>query len=590
MKMERAGGAAPYAALIPDDAPFSPEQRAWLSGFLMALLAPPEQPAEAAAPALSIAVLYASQTGTAEGLARKWARAAKGRGFDATARDIGGLSLADLAGLDHAIIIAATHGEGEPPDSALRLTAELDAAAGAPLAGLKYAVLALGDSSYLKFCGYGRQLDERLAALGAVRLAERVEVDGDTAGPFAAWRDRAIEVFAREAGASPTQAGEAAASEDEPAEAPGTRNNPFAAPLIENRPLTATGSDKDVRHIALSLADAPFAYEPGDALGTWPTNPPEMVDAILRATGCDGDAPVDVDGAMPLAEALARRLSIGRLTQPTLIRFAKAANDPELAALLEPERADDLAAFLYGRDVIDLFLRYPGAVATPEALAAVLPRLAPRVYSISSSLKAHPGEVHLTVAVVKYRSLDRARVGIGSTFLAERAGAGPVGVYLQANKRFRLPADPKTPIVMIGPGTGIAPFRAFLEERRAVGGAGPAWLFFGDRHAATDFLYREELAQFQNDGVLSRLDLAFSRDQAEKVYVQNRMMENAAELWRWIKDGAHLYVCGDASRMAKDVHAALKTIVARQGRLSEAQATLEVDQLAATGRYARDVY
>jgi sulfite reductase (NADPH) flavoprotein alpha-component len=589
MKMERAGNAAPYAALIPDDAPFSAEQRAWLSGFLVALLTPPGGPAEAAAPALSVAALYASQTGTAEGLARKWARAAKGRGLESVARDIGTLSIAELAGLGHVVVIVATHGEGEPPDTARRLTAELEAAEGLPLAGLSYAVLALGDSTYVKFCGYGKFLDERLAALGATRLADRVDVDGDTAAPFASWRDAVLEAFGGIAGAAAPAAAEQGSDEPE-AEPLGSRANPFPAPIVDNRPLTSAGSDKDVRHIALSLEGSPLSYEPGDALGTWPSNPPDMVEAILAATGCNGDAVVRLDGETTLADALGCKLSLGRLTQPTLIKFAKAANDPDLSALLEPERAEALAAFLYGRDAIDLFVRYPGAVATPEALVALLPRLAPRVYSIASSLKAHPGEVHLTVAVVKYTSHDRARVGIGSTFLAERAGSEPVGVYVQRNTRFRLPSDPKTPIVMIGPGTGIAPFRAFLEERRALGNAGPAWLFFGDRRAATDFLYRDELQQFRKDGVLTRLDLAFSRDQAEKIYVQQRMVENAAELWRWIQDGAHLYVCGDASRMAKDVHAALKTIVARQGRLSEAQATIEVDQLAVNGRYARDVY
>ena len=396
-----------------------------------------------------------------------------------------------------------------------------------------------------------------------------------------------LDVFGSLAGApAPAAADEGDDEEDEL----GSRNNPFGARIVDNYALTSAGSDKDVRHIALSLDGSPLTYEPGDALGTWPTNPPDMVQAILAATGCRGDAAVKVDGEMTLADALKHKLSLGRLTQPTLIKFAAAAKDPELSSLLDPERADDLATFLYGRDAIDLFVRYPGAVGTPEALVALLPRLAPRVYSISSSPKAHPGEVHLTVAVVKYTSHDRARVGIGSTFLAERAGSDPVGIYIQRNNRFRLPADPRTPIVMIGPGTGIAPFRAFLEERRAVGNAGPAWLFFGDRHAATDFLYRDELQQFQKDGVLSRLDLAFSRDQAAKIYVQQRMMENAAELWRWLKDGAHLYVCGDASRMAKDVHAALKTIIAKQGRMSDAQATIEVDQLAVNGRYARDVY
>ena len=311
---------------------------------------------------------------------------------------------------------------------------------------------------------------------------------------------------------------------------------------------------------------------------------------MLAATGFDGDAQVTLDGTLPLGAALARRLSIGRLTQPMLIKFATRggrfrargpararANDDSLRMSRWP-RSDRLGAALSRRP------RYA------QDLVALLPRLAPRLYSISSSPRAHPGEVHLTVAAVRYASHGRERVGIGSTYLADRAGAGPVGVYVQRNRRFRLPADPATPIIMVGPGTGIAPFRAFLEERRQAGAPGPAWLFFGDRHKATDFLYRDELEGFLADGVLNRLDLAFSRDGKDKVYVQHRMAENAAALWNWISGGAHFYVCGDASRMAKDVDRALRAIVAREGGMSEAAAAVEVDQMVATGRYVRDVY
>lgn len=584
--------AVPEVPLIPDDAPFTAEQRAWLSGFLMALLTPAaESEAVTQAPALPVAVLYASQTGTAEGLARKFARAAKGRGFSAEARDIGTLTLEDLAGVGHAVVIAATHGEGEPPDTARQLTNALEAATGTPLDSLSYTVLALGDSSYLHFCGYGVFLDERLAALGAKRIGARLDVDGDPASPFGSWRDDVLEVLASEAGTDlPAADAGAVPDELEDEEPPGTRGNPVAAPLIGNRKLTEAGSDKDVRHIALSLAETGLAYEPGDALGVVPENPPAMIEAILTATGFDGATPVTLDGELPLIKALAHHLSIGRLTQPTLIKFAKQVRDGALSDLLAPERSDDLAAWLYGRDVIDLLMRYPGVLERPQDLVSLLPRLAPRLYSIASSPRAHPDEVHLTVAAVRYASRGRDRVGIGSTYLADRAGDGPVKVYLQRNARFRLPTDPAIPVIMVGPGTGIAPFRAFLEERRAIGAHGATWLFFGDRRRATDFLHREELEGFLADGTLSRLDLAFSRDGAEKVYVQHRMAEHAAELWGWLQEGARFYVCGDAARMAKDVDRALRAIVARQGHMSEAEAAVEVDQMVANGRYLRDVY
>ena len=592
MTLTRLAGPGAAIDLLPDDAPFSPEQRAWLSGFVLALLEAGGAAAETRAPALPIAVLFASQTGTAERLARKLARAAKGRGFAATARDIGELTLPELAGLGHAVVIAATHGEGEPPDTALSVSRALAEAEGEALAGLRYAVLALGDSSYLKFCAYGAFLDERFAALGGERLVERVDCDGDPDAPFGAWRDSVLDLVAEETGAAaPGDAGASAGDDDDaPGDAPGSRGNPLAATVVDNRALTSGASDREVRHIALTPNDIALVYEPGDALGVVVSNPPEMVAAVLAATGFDGGARVSLEGGPTLAEALAHRLSIGRLTQPTVIKFAAAAKDPELSALLEPERNQALAGFLHGRDLIDLLVRYPGALESPRALVAMLPALAPRVYSIASSLKAHPGEVHLTVALVRYASHGRDRVGIASSFLAERAAPGPVRIYLQSNSRFRLPEDPATPVIMIGPGTGIAPFRAFLHERRAIGAAGPSWLFFGDRHAASDFLYRDELEGFRKDGTLSRLDLAFSRDQPEKVYVQHRMLESAAELWGWLRDGAHLYVCGDADRMAKDVHQALRIIFARQGRMSEAQAALEVDQLAAQRRYLRDVY
>ncbi len=580
------------ASLIPDDAPFSPEQRAWLSGFLMALLSSPGVAAtQPQAPAVKtkLDVLYASQTGTAEGLARKFARAAKERNLDATVRDIGSLALADLAALKKVVIVAATHGEGDPPDSTLVLTQALKDASGTPLAGLDYIVLALGDSSYVKFCAYGTFLDERLAALGATRLAERVNCDGDPSRIFTGWRDKSLPLFADSAAVEP-QIASVVANEDE-TDPVGSRANPFAAELIDNRRITGITSDKEVRHIAFSLAGSPMAYEPGDAVGVVVENATREVDAVLAAASLDGAAEIELEGnPMRLTDALRAELSVGRLTQASVIKFAKLSKDPELLSLIEPERGQDLAAFVHGRDLIDLLLNYPGVVTSPAMLASLLPRLQPRLYSISSSPKAHPGEVHLTVATVRYESHGRKRDGIASGYLASLDPGARVRIYTQPNKRFRLPKDGDTPVIMIGPGTGIAPFRAFLEERRASGAKGSNWLFFGDRRAATDFLYKEELGSFSMDGTLTRLDTAFSRDQAEKVYVQTRMLEQAEELGKWLADGAHVYVCGDAQHMAKDVDRALRTIVARHGKLSDAQAQIQVNQMAAEGRYLRDVY
>ena len=344
--------------------------------------------------------------------------------------------------------------------------------------------------------------------------------------------------------------------------------------------------------MALSLAGSDIAYEPGDALGVVPTNDPACVEAVLAASGLSGDAPVIVGGvAMDLATALTRRLAIGKLSQATLIKFQAKAESAALARLVEPDNAEEREAWLWGREFIDLLIDCPGVVASAEDMVAMLPRLAPRLYSIASSQRAHPDEVHLTVSVVRYEAWGRARGGVASTEFADRMVAGAeVPVYLHPNPRFRLPADPDRPVIMIGPGTGIAPFRAFLEERRETGAKGRNWLFFGDRRAAFDYLYRDELRTFARDGLLTRVDTAFSRDQIDKLYVQHLMRDAGDEIWRWIGEGAHLYVCGDGSRMARDVDDALTHIVSVHGRMSPAKARLELQQLAAERRYCRDVY
>jgi sulfite reductase (NADPH) flavoprotein alpha-component len=362
--------------------------------------------------------------------------------------------------------------------------------------------------------------------------------------------------------------------------------------LRGNGVLNGAGSDKEVRHVVLSLRDSGLKYEPGDALGIWPRQSRELVDAVLALTGSHETTLVTIDEEThELGDVLATRRELAKLSAPTVIKFSSLTECAELQALVQPEQSAALEQYLYGKDVVDLLQRYPGVVSNAQTLVNLLPPLAPRLYSISSSLAAFPDEVHLTVAAVRYESGGRCRGGVASTWLADRIGANAEApVYVNRNLRFRLPEDPGTPIVMIGPGTGIAPFRAFLHHRRALGLAGRTWLFMGDRHAHCDFLYRSELDSFLKGRELWRLDTAFSRDQPQKIYVQQRMLEAGKELWSWLQEGAVIYVCGDASRMAKDVDAALQSIIAVHGRRSAAQARLEVRELAAAGRYVRDVY
>ncbi len=582
---------------LPGGAPFNPVQRAWLEGFLAGFAVPGTGAAPVApAPPPPLTVIYASQTGTAESLAKKLAKAAKAKGVAARAVDVETLNLDTLAGFGDLAVVASTHGEGDPPDPAMRFADMLKAAVGTPLAGVRFAVLALGDSNYARFCGFGRWLDERIAELGGARLFERVDCDVEVDEPFAVFGETLLGKLAAADGATPVPATPAATrsddDEDEDTGAKWTRNRPFASRLLDAPLLNKAGSDKETRHVVLSLAGSDIAYEPGDALGVAPTNDLACVDAILAASGLSGDALVTIAGAaMDLRTALTSRLSIGKLGQATLIKFQAKAESADLARLVEPDNVEEREAWLWGREFIDLLIDYPGVVASAEDMVAMLPKLAPRLYSIASSQRAHPDEVHLTVGVVRYEAWGRARGGVASTEIADRVAPGAeVPVYLHPNTRFRLPVDPHRPVIMIGPGTGIAPFRAFLEERRETGAKGRNWLFFGDRRAARDYLYREELRTFAKDGVLTRIDTAFSRDQIDKVYVQHLMSEAGAEIWTWIADGAHLYVCGDGSRMGRDVDDALVHIVSVHGHMSTAKARLELQQLVADRRYCRDVY
>lgn len=598
---------------LPENAPFTPEQRAWMNGFLAGLFsnantngtAQPALRSEAKAPR-PLLIAFGSQTGSAQGLAKRLAKEAGHRGFAPVVKELNTVAPAELATLARCVVITSTWGDGDPPDNAATFWSHLGAETAPRLENLAFGVLGLGDRNYADFCGAAKKFDERLAALGAKRLVPRVECDVDYEATATTWLESlwpALEGTPNAANElaspativvaekTPAPAGDLSHSPASPIAAY-SRSNPFSARLKINRRLNRDGSQKDTRHFEITLAGSGLTYEAGDALGVVPTNCPALVEQLLATLGFSGDEVVGEAGPSTVHRQFSETLII-TAPPPALVKEAatRSAN-AELLALLEPARKSELDQWLFGRDVVDLLKACPGARFAPAEFVALLRKLQPRLYSISSSPKAHPGEVHLTVAAVRYEAHGRARQGVCSGWLADRVRPDetPVPVFVQKSHGFRVPADLATPIIMVGPGTGIAPFRAFLEERRATGATGANWLFFGDQQRACDFLYEEELTVWSKDGLLTRLDLAFSRDQAEKIYVQDRMREHAGELWRWLEAGAHFYVCGDAKRMAKDVDAMLHAVIENAGGRTKDQAAEYVAALKAAKRYQRDVY
>lgn len=573
---------------IPENAPFNSDQRLWLNGYMAGLLAGKNYVpangarAEKSAPAVPLLILFGSQTGTAEKIARQIAKESRTHGCEPRVLDSGEHATIDWEKETNLLIVTSTYGDGDMPDNAQNFWEWLQTEDAKSLAHLNFSVLGLGDTNYEHFCAAGKKFDGRLEELGAKRIYPRTDCDVDYEVKAKEWMNGVLAVF------TPGQNGISSLEADKDPAANGwSRTNPFPARLITNRKLNAKGSEKETRHFEISLEGSNLRYEPGDALGIWPANCPELVAGILDALSCDGEEAVTTaKGEMPLRQALTTFYDICRPT-PELLQHV-AVDNPSPRALLAPERKEELKKWLYGRGVVDLLLENPSVKFPAREFAALLKPFAPRLYSISSSPAAHSGQVHLTVNIVRYESLGRVRKGVASTFLADRAEAIPI--FVQASNHFRLPANGDTPIIMVGPGTGIAPFRSFLHERRAAGATGKNWLFFGEQRAVADFYYREELEQMFSDGHLTRLSTAFSRDQAQKIYVQHRMIENAAELWSWLESGAHFYVCGDATRMAKDVDDALHRIVETGGGKNVDDAKAYVAKLKAERRYQRDVY
>lgn len=585
---------SPTIPQVPDNAPFSAEQRAWLNGFLAGMFSSAEAPpAKAAAPSRTIAVLFATQSGTSERLAKKLSKELKAQGHTVELASLDTYTPASLADQTHALLLASTYGEGDPPDGAQAFADSLHVFSAPRLDHLRYAVFALGDRSYEHFCKFGADLDARLYALGGTRICDRVEAGVEVDEPFEQWKS---EVLARLAEAPQSALEPPAATmrlEAQPAKPHlHTRDNPYLAEVIEKRPLTHEISSKLTVHVSIALGET-VHYEAGDACGVSAQNDPALVEEILALTGFSPEVKVELPkiGAVPLLDALTHHLQPSRLTRRMMQAYAALGDCRKLELLLAPDAQKQLDAYMYDRGMIDLLEECPGLITSPAQLVTMLPKLTTRLYSISSSPSFHRGELHTTVAVVRYRSHNRDRGGVCSTMLSDRTPLGArLPIYIQPNSKFRLPRDGATPIIMIGPGTGVAPFRSFLHERRALGAKGRNWLFFGDRSAKTDFLYRNELEEMFHDGHLSRLDTAFSRDQEHKIYVQDRMVEFGAEFWKWLGEGASVYVCGDASRMAKDVDAALHQIVERHGNRDKEAAKAFVEQLQDEGRYHRDVY
>jgi sulfite reductase (NADPH) flavoprotein alpha-component len=596
---------------IPENAPFTAEQRAWLNGLLAGLFSTSALSVAALAkPSHRIAVLYASQSGTAEGLARKLAKELKAQGHVPAVSTLVGYTSAALAAEKYALILASTYGDGDAPDGVQPFYEQLCSEHFPRFEGLSYAVLALGDKHYEHFCKFGKDLDAKLIALGANPLSERVDCDVDVDEPFERWKSAVIarlnEVAAGHKTTRPAvgpaagngetvPAGEgrtASAAKAEPA-ASFSRDNPLLAPLVDKRDLTHHESTKSTLHLAFSIEGTGLHYEVGDACGVIPRNDLNLVAEILQTLRFNGNeqVPCGKTGKTTLHDALAHHLQITILYRKIVKEYATKGKCATLLDLLVPEQQESLQRYVYGRGLIDLLVEYPGVIEEPAELVAMLPKLTPRLYSISSSPLAHQGQIHTTVAVVRYRTFNRERGGVCSTFFADRSTLSDrLPIYIQPNKKFKLPQNSDAPIIMIGPGTGIAPFRGFLHERRALGAKGRNWLFFGERSAVTDYLYREELECMRADGHLTRLDTAFSRDQEDKIYVQDRMMEHAPLFWSWLEDGASVYVCGDATRMAKDVHAALHRIIEKEGGMPAQAAEEYVHALKDEHRYHRDVY
>ncbi|UTL72032.1 assimilatory sulfite reductase (NADPH) flavoprotein subunit [Bacillus halotolerans] len=576
-------------------------QKIWLSGYLSAQSvsvletsgAPAAVSAGVTAPAISkeVTILYGSQTGNAQGLAENAGKQLEERGFQVTVSSMSDFKPNQVKKINNLLIVVSTHGEGEPPDNALSFHEFLHGRRAPKLDDLRFSVLALGDSSYEFFCQTGKEFDQRLEEPGGKRISPRVDCDLDYDEPAAEWLESVCEGLSEAEGGSAAPAPAAAPQTGESAY---SRTNPFRAEVLENLNLNGRGSNKETRHVELSLEGSGLTYEPGDSLGVYPENDPVLVDLLLQEMNWDPEEIVTLNkqgDVRPLKEALISHYEITVLTKPLLEQAAHLTGSEEPREPLAPGNEGKVKAYIEGRDLLDLIRDYGPFSVTAQEFVSILRKMPARLYSIASSLSANPDEVHLTIGAVRYDAHGRERKGVCSILCAERLQPGDtLPVYVQHNQNFKLPKDPETPIIMVGPGTGVAPFRSFMQEREETGAEGKAWMFFGDQHFVTDFLYQTEWQNWLKDGVLTKMDVAFSRDTEEKVYVQHRMLEQSAELFEWLQEGAAVYICGDEKHMAHDVHNTLLDIIEKEGNMTREKAEVYLADMQQQKRYQRDVY
>jgi sulfite reductase (NADPH) flavoprotein alpha-component len=569
----------------------TPEQARWISGYFAGLDAGllraggSDFAAVQAPQGRTLTILYGTETGNCRDLAKTLAASAADRGMAAKVSDLSHYKVRQLEEQD-ILFVVSTYGEGDPPQPSVGFFEFLEGPRAPKLDGVRFSVLALGDSTYEKYCEAGKRIDRRLEELGASRLSPRVDCDIDYEEPAAAWSTALLDLLATPALAKPASARAAVATTSVH-----DKRNPFPATVLENIRIVGRRSTKETRHVELDMTGSGLSYQPGDSLGIMAKNDVRWVEELLAATGVSGDSEVKVKGSsLTLAQALATRFEITTASPRFIEQWAKLSGASQLQQLLGPDSARERTEFLDNHHVVDIVRRFPVTGVDPSILLAGLRPLQPRLYSLASSQAAVGDEAHLTVAPVRYDLHGTPRGGVATTHIADRLEMGDtLPVYVQENPHFRLPDD-DVPIIVIGPGTGVAPFRAFLQEREVRAAAGRSWLFFGERNLRTDFLYQLEWQQWLKDGVLTRLDVAFSRDTAEKVYVQQRMFEQSRDVYAWLEDGAHFYVCGDEKAMARDVHRTLIEIVEREGGHSREAAEDYVARLAAEHRYQRDVY
>lgn len=584
-------------------------QKVWLSGYLAAAQSAPvletqegqragrssENTTQVQRAAKEITILYGSQTGNAQGLARKFGKLLEGAGHQVNISSMNDVKPNHIKKIQYLLILTSTHGEGEPPDNALSFHEFLHGKRAPRLEDVHFSVLSLGDSSYEFFCQTGKELDVRLEELGGKRLYSRADCDLDYDEPAAAWMEGVLLSLKGDDGEAAAAVYTAAVSAEAAAVVSTySRTHPYPAKVLENINLNGRGSNKETRHLELSIEGSGLTYEPGDCVGIYPDNHPVLVQQLIEALIWDPEALVAVNkngDMLPFREALLSYYEITVLTKPLLEKIAQLSENAQLQELVSSSDSAALKKYLEGRDLLDVVRDYGAWGKSAQEFVSVLRKIPARLYSISSSPLAHPDEVHVTVGTVRYEAHGRKREGVCSAYCADHLQPGDtLNIYIQPNDNFKLPANPDTPIIMIGPGTGVAPFRAFMQEREESGAKGKSWLFFGEQHFVTDFLYQTEWQKLLKSGVLTHMDVAFSRDAEKKVYVQHRMLEHSGQLFEWLEEGAVVYICGDEKNMARDVHAALLDIIGREGGMSREEAESYLASMQQQKRYQRDVY